>query len=394
MQILRYRIAVSDADILDLRRRLELTRWPSSTEGNGWELGMDLDFLKSLVTYWRTQFDWRAIEAELNTIPQFEALSHSGSIHFARLEAAHPGALPIVLTHGWPSTFAEFLTLGDMLACPEKHGATSADAFDVVIPSLPGYVFSSPPRQTGTHVFRIADLWADLMTALGYDRFIAHGGDLGAGVSTALALRYPQRLHGVHLNFIPGSYRPAVDDSALCAEEIDFFERRAAWLDAEGGYSHLQGTKPDVPGVSLNDSPAGLAAWIVDKFRSWSDCNGDVGSRFTRDELLTTISLYWFTRSMPSAIRLYWEGRKRPLHFAAGERVNAPVGIAHFPRELPMPPRRYVERGYNVTRWTPMPKGGHFAAIEEPAALAEDIRAFARPLRSGWKDARLASRDA
>jgi pimeloyl-ACP methyl ester carboxylesterase len=383
VQIQRYRIAVSDADILDLRHRLELTRWPSSTEGSGWELGIDLDFLKSLVTYWRTQFDWRAIEAELNTIPQFEALSQSGSIHFARLEAARPGALPILLTHGWPSSFAEFLTLGDMLASPEKYGAKSADAFDVVIPSLPGYVFSSPPRQTGTHVFRIAELWADLMTALGYDRFIAHGGDLGAGVSTALALRHPQRLLGVHLNFIPGSYRPAVHDSALCAEEIDFFERRAAWLDAEGGYSHVQGTKPDVLGVSLNDSPAGLAAWVVDKFRSWSDCNGDVGSRFTHDELLTTISLYWFTRSMPSAIRLYWEGRKHPLHFAAGERVNVPVGIAHFPRELPMPPRRYVERGYNVTRWTLMPKGGHFAAIEEPAALAEDIRAFARPLRSG-----------
>lgn len=384
MQIQRYRIAVSDADVLDLRRRLELTRWPSSIEGGGWELGADLDFLRSLIAYWRTQFDWRAIEAALNAIPQFEALSPSGSIHFVRLQTDHPGAPAIVLTHGWPSTFAEFLTLGDMLANPEKHGAASADAFDVIIPSLPGYIFSSPPRQTGTHVFRIADLWADLMTALGYDRFIAHGGDLGAGVSTALALRHPQRLLGVHLNYVPGSYRPGGNESALSAEEIGFLQRRAAWLDAEGGYSHVQGTKPDMLGVSLNDSPAGQAAWIVDKFRSWSDCNGDLRTRFSYDELLTTISLYWFTRSMPSAIRLYWEGRQRPLHFAAGERVNVPVGIAHFPCELPIPPRRYVERGYNVTRWTQMSKGGHFAAIEEPAALAEDIRAFVRSLRGSY----------
>jgi pimeloyl-ACP methyl ester carboxylesterase len=250
-------------------------------------------------------------------------------------------------------------------------------SFDVVIPSLPGFPLSTAPTRLGLSVFEIADLWAQLMQRLGYPKFYAHGGDIGAGVSTALGLRHPNALLGLHMNYVPGSYRPYVARSAdLTDVERAFLERRAAWTDAEGAYAHVQSTKPDTLGPALNDSPVGLAAWIVDKYRTWSDCSGDVERRFSKTELLTTISLYWFTQSMPSAIRLYWESRRRPMQFVEGQAVRVPVAIAHFPQELPMPPRAYVERGYHITRWTEMARGGHFAAAEEPALLAQDIQAF------------------
>jgi pimeloyl-ACP methyl ester carboxylesterase len=342
---------------------------------------MDGDFLRSLASYWVGGFDWAAIESRLNRFEHFEAVRGSDSIHFVRIHGTGPNPVPIILTHGWPSTFAEFLALGTRLADPGTFGADPADSFDVVIPSLPGFAFSSKPNHLGTTVFAIADDWAELMTTLGYSSFVAHGGDLGAGVSTALGLHHPKRLRAIHLNYIPGSYQPPPDPSANpSAEETAYFAHRSAWLDAEGGYSHVQATKPDVLAPALNDSPMGLAAWIIDKFRSWSDCQGNLLSRFSYDELLTTASIYWFTESMPSAIRLYWEGRNRPLAFASGDRVGVPVAVAHFPRELPIPPRSYIERGYNVRRWTEMPRGGHFAALEEPDLLAEDIRTFLRAL--------------
>jgi pimeloyl-ACP methyl ester carboxylesterase len=379
MIIRPFRISIPAEEIAELNRRLEQTRWSEPQRDGGWTQGMDGAFLRSVVDYWRSAFDWRAVEAQLNAVPQFEAASESGSIHFVHLKAAQPNALPILLTHGWPSTYAELLGLGDMLANPDDHGAPGAPSFDVVIPSLPGFIFSSPPATGEGHSFAIADQWAGLMDALGYPRFMAHGGDLGAGVSTALGLRHGHRLTGIHLNFIPGSFQPYLADAPLWSPaEAAFFVERAAWLDREGAYSHLQATKPDVLSPALNDSPVGLAAWIIDKFRSWSDCWGDVERRFTPHELLTTISLYWFTRSMPTAIRIYWEGRRRPLKFEAGERVDVPVAVAHFLREIPIPPRSYVERGYNVVRWTEFDRGGHFAALEEPVALAQDIRAFAQ----------------
>jgi pimeloyl-ACP methyl ester carboxylesterase len=380
MRIEPFRIHVDDQDIDDLQRRLRETRWPQGADA-GWAMGMDAAYLRSLTDYWCNEFDWRSIENALNRVPHFKASTDAGSLHFVHLRGTGAHPLPIILTHGWPSTFAELLELGRMLATPSAFDADSSDGFDVVIPSLPGYAFSSAPSALGTNVFTIADHWAALMTTLGYPKFMAHGGDIGAGVSTALGLRHGDRLLALHLNFIPGSYQPDVAESTLTHEESEFFARRAAWIDQEGGYSHVQSTKPDVLAPSLNDSPVGLAAWMVDKFRSWSDCDGDVERRFTRDEILTTVSLYWFTRSMPSAIRLYWEGRKRPLKFAPGEKINVPVGVAHFPREIPIPPRAYVERGYNVTRWAEMPSGGHFAALEEPEALANDIRAFALQFR-------------
>jgi pimeloyl-ACP methyl ester carboxylesterase len=415
MKIHPFRIAVPADQIADLHRRLERTRWPAATPDIGWAMGMDTGFLRDLAAYWRTRFDWRRIESALNALPQFQAVSDVGSIHFVHLEGRGESPLPIVLTHGWPSTFAELLRLGRMLADPVAHGRAPADAFDVVIPSLPGYAFSSPPPP-GTNVFAIAHQWSALMNALGYSKFVAHGGDLGAGVSTALGLHHGDRVLGVHLNYIPSSYQPYLaspstltgqqpsvpsrsgapakrsaastepsaasrEPSALSAQESAYFEARTAWAEEEGAYAHIQATKPDTLAHALNDSPVGLAAWIVEKFRSWSDCHGDVTSRFTLDELLTTVSLYWFTQSMPAAIRLYWEGRRTPLQFGPRERVSVPVAVARFPRELPLPPRSYVERGYNVVRWTEMPRGGHFAAMEEPEALADDIRVFARRFR-------------
>ena len=386
MRIKPFNIAIDAVDIVDLKRRIQQTRWPSRIDSSGWETGMDATFLERLGKYWLERFDWRSVETQLNRYPQYQAITDSGSIHFVHLQSSVQNALPIVLTHGWPNTFAELLKLGDMLVNPTRYGASATDNFHVVIPSLPGYSFSSPPGKLGTNVFEIANQWSALMTALGYSRFLAHGGDIGAGVSTALGLRHSAQVLGVQLNYIPGSYQPySAEPSDLSNEEKAYLVRRAEWLEIEGGYSHVQSTKPDVLGPALNDSPIGLAAWIIDKFRSWSDCDGNVERRFTQDELLTTVSLYWFTRSMPSAIRLYWESRRSPLHFAAGERVNVPVGIAHFPREIPIPPRSYVERGYNVTRWTEMPKGGHFAAMEEPELLAEEIRVFARQFRSASK---------
>jgi pimeloyl-ACP methyl ester carboxylesterase len=342
-------------------------------------MGVDLGYLRALADFWSESFDWRAIERRLNTYPHFIADTLVGPVHFVRIRSRARQLVPIVLTHGWPSTFAELLRLGELLAGPADKVMDSG--FDVVIPSLPGYAFSPHPQRLGTSVWMIADAWVELMKALGYAHFVAHGGDIGAGVSTAIALRHPEALAGLHLNYIPGSYEPYVRDlQQLSREESEYLVRRREWADAEGAYAHVQGTKPDTLGPALNDSPIGLAAWIIDKFRTWSDCDGDIERRFTKTELLTTISIYWFTRSMPSAIRLYWEGRRAPLRLNKDQRITVATAIAHFPRELPIPPRIYVERGYNVVRWNEFPRGGHFAAAEEPELLAADIRSFVASL--------------
>jgi pimeloyl-ACP methyl ester carboxylesterase len=230
---------------------------------------------------------------------------------------------------------------------------------------------------------RVADTWVELMQALGYDRFGAQGGDLGAGVSTALGLRHSERIIGIHLNFIPGSYRPHIAaDTALTPAEQQFAVESAQWYDRNGAYAHLQGTRPQTPAFALNDSPAGLAAWILEKFREWSDCGGDLYRSFSRDELLTNVTLYWMTETISSSFRMYYEGKRTPLHFAEGEFVHSPCAIACFPKEITFAPRKWVERGYNVQRWTKMPRGGHFAAAEEPELLAADIRVFFRTLRT------------
>jgi pimeloyl-ACP methyl ester carboxylesterase len=373
----------SQVAVDDLRSRLQRTRWPETVTGEGTSsLGVDREFLIDLCRYWIDTSDWKSQLDRFAAFHHFRYPAKKGSIHFIYERGRGPSPMPLILTHGWPGSFLEMLKILPLLIDPAAYGHDAADSFDVVIPSLPGFGYSDQPRHLGMNFFRVAALWVELMDALGYERFAAQGGDLGAGVSTALGLRHSSRIIGIHLNYIPGSYRPYVPDGeAPTASEDRFLASAAGWFDENGAYAHLQGTRPNTPAYALNDSPAGLAAWIVEKFGEWSDCEGDVYRCFTRDELLANVTLYWMTQTISSSFRMYQEGRKSPLRFNAEDFVHPPCGIAHFPKEIMFPPRGWVERGYNVQRWTEMPAGGHFAAAEQPELLAEDIRAFFRPLR-------------
>ena len=376
-----FSVRVPDPVLDDLRRRLAETRFPDAVS-DGWENGASLSEMRELVAFWRDRFSWRRAEEELNRLPQFRAKIDGETVHFVHVRGRGPRPMPLVVTHGWPGSFVEMQKLIPLLADPGAHGGDPADAFDVVVPSLPGFGFSARPTSPGMDFFRIADLWARLMEALGYARFGAQGGDFGASVSTALGLDHPGRLTGIHLNYVPGSYAPDLSSGpALSAEEEASLAAEARWAEAEGGYEHQQRTYPQTLAYALNDSPAGLAAWIVEKFRSWGDCGGDWRTRFTAEELLTNVTIYWVTETIGSSMRLYREKVRRPLRFAAGQRVRTPTGIARFAKEAPFPPRSWVERGYAVVRWTEFPRGGHFAAMEEPELLAGDIRTFFRPLR-------------
>lgn len=382
MTIERFSPPYSEAAVADLRERLARTRWPDSIAGSGWEYGADLEYLRELCRYWREEFDWRAQIEALAAFEHYRYVTPEIGIHFLRARGQGPAPMPLVITHGWPGSILELLKVIPRLADPARFGGDPADAFDVVAPSLPGFGYSDRPAEPGMNLFRVADLWTGLMAELGYERFALQGGDFGAGVCTALGLRHPDRVLGIHLNYIPGSYRPYLSFGDEPAEsEREFLDGAAAWAEESGAYAHVQRREPQTLAYGLNDSPAGLAAWLLEKFRDWSDCGGDVERRFSRDELLANITLYWMTETIHSSCRLYFETRKAPLHFAAGESVEVPCGIAHFPREYPFPPRSWIERGYRVVHWTEMPTGGHFAAAEEPALLAEDVAAFFRTLR-------------
>jgi pimeloyl-ACP methyl ester carboxylesterase len=378
-----FSIHASDESLEDLRRRLAATRLPDAVS-DGWEDGASLPEMRELLVFWRDGFSWRRQEEELNRVPQFLADVDGETVHFAHVRGRGPAPTPLVLTHGWPGSFVEMRRLIPLLADPGAHGGDPADAFDVVVPSLPGYGFSGRPAARGMNAFRIADLWSRLMTGLGYARFGAQGGDFGASVSTCLALEHPDGLTGIHLNYVPGTYAPDLSSGPpVTAEEEAFLADQARWVAEEGGYQHEQRTFPQTLAYALNDSPAGLAAWIVEKFRGWSDCGGDWRTRFTAEELLTNVTIYWLTETIGSSMRLYREIALRPLRFAPGARVRTPTGIARFAKEEPFPPRSWVERGYDVARWTEFDRGGHFAAMEEPELLAGDIRAFFRTRRDG-----------
>lgn len=374
-----FSIDIPESALDDLRHRLQNTRLPVPLAGQGWSEGMDMDVLGELLLQWSTTFDWRAQEAALNRLPQFVATLGEQQVHFVHQRGVGPKPMPLVLTHGWPGSFIEMQRIIELLANPASHGGDPSDAFDVVVPSLPGYTFSAPFKLAGCGPFEVAGLWSELMTGLGYERFGAQGGDVGAAVSTWLGVRFPERLTGIHLNYIPGAYRPPLGetDPPLSVEETAYLQRAAAFSEAEGAYAHIQRTKPQTLAVGLNDSPAGLLAWMGEKILSWCDTSPAISHEW----LLTNVTLYWLTNCIGSSFRPYVEGSRRPLAFESGERVKPPLGVALFPRELPLPPRSWVERGYNVQRWTQMPRGGHFAALEQPELLAEDIRAFFRDLR-------------
>jgi pimeloyl-ACP methyl ester carboxylesterase len=379
-----FSIAVPQVSVSDLMDRLARARWPHQIDGIGWDQGTERDYLRSLIDYWRENFDWRLQERTLNQLPQFRASIGSQQVHFIHVRAKSGSGLPILITHGWPGAFTEMVKIIPMLTDPESYGGHSDDAFDVIVPSLPGYGFSSIPCRIGMDTFEIAKLWAELMAGLGYRRFAAQGGDWGAYVATCLGLLFPERVIGLHLNRIPGGLQPPCDPSGkdLTEDERAFVAAYSnRWMDAEGAYARIQATRPQSLAYAFNDSPVGLAAWMVEKFRAWSDCNGEVERVFTKDELLTFISIYWFTQTISSSMRLYWEARRNPLRFESGEQVRVPCAVAVFPKEIVMPPRTWVERVYNVQRWSRMAKGGHFAAFEQPDLLARDIRLFFRSLQ-------------
>jgi len=384
MDVQPFKIEVPEETLADLKERLAQTRWPDELPGTGWDYGTNMAYLKELVDYWQNSFDWRAQEEAINRFSHFKADVDGLGIHFIHQKGVGPDPMPLVLTHGWPGSFFEMSKITPLLADPASHGGDASDAFHVVTPSMPGYGFSDHPTKPGMHVLRVSDLWVKLMKdGLGYDRFGAQGGDWGASVTAYLGFAYPENLIGIHLTSMvrPTPYM-GPGSTPLSEAEQALLKQREEWMQAEGGYSHIQGTKPQTLSYGLNDSPVGLAAWLVEKYRSWSDCGGDVESRFTKDELLTTITIYWAAQIINSSTRLYYETARHPWDMKQGERISVPAAMAVFPGEISLPPREWGERSYNVQRWTEMPCGGHFAALEEPERLAEDIRAFFRPLRN------------
>ena len=383
MEVRPFEISVDQSVLDDLQVRLTHTRWPDEIPGADWDYGSNLDYIKELVEYWRTDFDWRAQEKKLNAFHHFKSEVEGLDIHFIHERGTGPNPIPLVITHGWPSTFFEMTKIIPLLADPGSHGADSADSFDVVAPSLPGFGFSQATSERGMQVQKVADLWARLMTEnLGYPKFAAQGGDIGAGVTSRLGYAHHDKLYGVHLTSVtrPTPYL-GPGARSLTEEETAHMAQRDQWFQDEGGYNHIQGTKPQTLSYGLNDSPAGLAAWIVEKYRTWSDCHGDVESSYTKDELLTTVTIYWVTGTIGSSVRMYKENQSHLWTMEPDEIVAAPAGMALFPQEIARPPREWAERSYDVRRWQEMPRGGHFAALEEPELLAHEVREFFRPLR-------------
>lgn len=379
-----FTLRVPDDALTDLRDRLARTRWPDQAPGAPWAYGTDLGYLQELVAYWRDRFDWRAAEARLNALPQFKVRLHGIDVHFLHVAGQGPDPCPLLLLHGWPGSVLEFLELIPRLTDPARFGGDPADAFSVVAPSLPGFGLSFAPGQPRFSAEAIADCLAELMSdVLGYRTFAAQGGDWGSFVASRLGFAYPERLIGIHLNLMPLRRDPGLVTDPN-PEERRYLDELAVFLKEETGYQWIQGTRPQTLAYGLTDSPAGLAAWIVEKFRAWSDCGGDVEAVFTKDQLLANIGLYWFTGAIGSSFWPYYARLHGPWPVPEGAAVDVPTGYAEFPREILRPPRSLAERAYtDIRRWSVMKRGGHFAAMEQPQALAEEVRAFFRPLRQG-----------
>jgi microsomal epoxide hydrolase len=375
-------LSVSDDAIADLRARLARTRLPDQAPGAAWAYGTDLAYMEELVAYWRDRFEWRAEEARLNEFPQWKLPVAGIDLHFLHVPGKGPAPCPLLLSHGWPGSVFEFLELIPRLADPVRFGGDPADAFTIVAPSLPGYGLSFAPGQKRFGVEAIADCFAALMTALGYQRFAAQGGDWGAFVCSRLGYAHADRLLGIHLNLLAVRRDPKMlaDPSP---EERRFLDELAVFLKDETGYQWIQGTKPQTLAFALADSPAGLAAWIAEKFRTWSDCGGTIENAIARDRLLANISLYWFTGAIGSSFWPYYARSHGPWPIPDGKTVDVPMGYAEFPKEILHPPRSVAARMYSdIRRWTVMDRGGHFAALEQPDGLAREIREFFRPLRA------------
>ena len=380
-EITPFEVHVEDSVLDDLRQRLALTRWPDQIPGSGWERGADSDYLRALVDYLRDDFDWRAAERVQNTWPQFLTTLDGARVHFFHVRSPHLGARPLLLTHGWPSTPLEFLEVIGPLTDPTAYGGRAEDACHVVAPSLPGFGWSLPTTEGGWHPGRIARAWLELMARLGYERFAAHGTDWGSVVSTEMAREAPERLAGLHLTLLMSGLRPR--NGVLTPEEEHQQQANEALRATELGYVMLQSTKPQTLSYALADSPVGQAAWIVEKLRTWTDCAGDLESVLTRDEILASVTTFWATGTGGSSGRLYHEARLAALGSTPRQgRIGVPTAVALFPRELYPTSRRIASEHYNIVRWTPMARGGHFGAWEQPELLVADLRAFLAGLQA------------
>lgn len=361
-----FRVDVPDAVLVDLRERIRRTRWPDQIRGTGWDYGTDLDYLRELCDYWAHRFDWREVEARLNSWPNATTVVDGQRIHFIHARSDDPGALPLLILHRWPGSVVEMLPVIEPLR----------NDFHVVCASLPGFGFSGPTNDRGWHPRRIAAAMAEVMSRLGYERFGVVGGDWGATTGNYMALDFPTRLVGLYLTMVATGPPAGADGTELNDEERAWLAASAAFFAEEAGYLQIQGTRPQTLAYGLTDSPAGLAGWIVEKFRAWTDSDGDLESAVRRDDLLANITVYWVTGTANSAARIYLEAMRSGQFQPIAERIEVPTAAAIFPKETVKSPRAWADRAWNVQRWTRMPKGGHFPALEVPDLLVSDVRAF------------------
>ena len=371
-----FRIDVPEADLDDLRRRLRATRWPEKEVVDDWSQGVPLAYTQELCAYWADKFDWRPWEAKLNAWPQFMTEIDSVDIHFLHVKSPHENAMPLVITHGWPGSVLEFHKVIDALVNPTAHGGSAEDAFHVVAPSLPGYGWSGKPTGPGWGVEKIGDAWAKLMARLGYDRYVAQGGDWGSAVTGCIGAQDPEHCAGIHLNMLMAPTTTAKDD--MTEAEKTAAERMKYYFDWDSGYSKEQATRPQTIGYGLADSPSGQCAWIVEKFWAWMDCDGHPENVLSRDEILANVSIYWLSNSATSSARLYWQsfGKSRP------QPVEVPFGYTVFPKDISFQSRRWAEKRFsNIVHWGEQEKGGHFAAFEVPETFVDELRACFRQVR-------------
>jgi epoxide hydrolase len=380
-----FRIDIPQADLDDLDRRIAATRWPDEITGDGWDRGVPLGYLKELAEYWRASFDWRAAEERLNQFPQFVTEIDGVNVHFLHVRSPEPNAMPLLITHGWPGSVAEFVNVIGPLTDPAAHGGDPADAFHVVIPSIPGYGFSGPTGAPGWDVTRVSRAWRELMSQLGYDSYVAQGGDWGMPISLHLALADPDHVAGVHVNmfvtFPPEDPAAFADLDAADQARLQF---AAGFEQTSAGWRHIQSTRPQTLAYALTDSPVGQLAWIVEKFKEWTDSDTAPEDAVDRDLLLTIVTIYWLTATAGSSAQLYFESNRLDFVKTWGGPWNLamPIGVASFPADAVRPIRRWAEPLLpTLSRWTEFDRGGHFAAMEQPALLVDDIRAFTRPLR-------------
>jgi microsomal epoxide hydrolase len=381
-----FRVQVTQSEIDDLKHRISATRWPAEPSEVGWERGIPIDHLRELADYWLNEYDWRTAEAEINQFPQYTTEIDGATIHFLHVRSAEPNATPVLLTHGWPGSFVEFLDVIRPLTDPEAYGGDAADAYHLVIPSLPGYGFSGPLSEPGWGNVRIAGAFAELMSRLGYSRYVVQGGDLGALVALTLAAVAPENVRAAHVSMLLTPPPDALDPTALTAEELAALERLSRFVTDETGYMKQQATRPQTLAYGLTDSPVGQLAWIAEKFAQWTDWEKVPGDAISRDRLLTNVSAYWFTRTAGSSAQLYYELADilptSPSPSAPPPPLPTPLGVAVYPRDPSRPIRRDWAEPYfpNIIHWAGQPAGGHFAALEQPGLFAADLWEFSRKI--------------